>query len=78
MSVSLNAHNKAVYNKVCRPEFENAFERVLEFIRQVGDAGLEVEITAVTIPEVRISEVEKIASDMEVGFRIRPYLPCIW
>ncbi len=78
LSVSLNAHNKAVYHDVCQPQFENVFENILEFIKQAGTAGLDVEITAVTIPEVKIFEIGKIAADMKVGFRVRPYLPCFW
>ena len=78
LSVSLNAHNKATYNEVCRPKFENAFEKVLEFIEHSRDVGLDVEVTAVTIPETKISKVKELASKMRVKFRIRPYSPCIW
>ncbi len=78
LSVSLNAHNKSTYTEVCRPKFENAFEKVLEFIERARDECLDVEVTAVTIPEIEISKVEKIASDMKVRFRVRPYLPCVW
>lgn len=78
LSVSLNAHNATVYMKVCRPRFEDAFEKILQFIVQARDSGLNVEITAVTIPEVRMSQVEKIARYLDVGFRARPYLPLIW
>lgn len=78
LSVSLNAHDKATYNEVCKPKFEDAFGKVLEFIECARDAVLDVEATAVTIPEIRISKMEKIASEMKVKFRVRPYSPCIW
>ena len=78
LGVSLNAQNKNVYNTVCRPIFENAYEKVLEFIKKARESNLQVEITAVTIPEVKVSEIEKIAKDLKVSFRIRPYSPCIW
>lgn len=78
LSISLNAHNATVYNKVCRPKFEDAFEKAVRFIVQARNSGLNVEITAVTIPEVSISQVEKIARDLDVGFRARPYSPLIW
>lgn len=78
LSISLNAHNATVYNKVCRPKFEDAFEKTVQFIVQVRNSGLNVEVTAVTIPEVSISQVEKIARDLDVGFRARPYSPLIW
>ncbi|MFQ6068483.1 MAG: TatD family nuclease-associated radical SAM protein [Candidatus Bathyarchaeia archaeon] len=78
LSVSLNAHNETIYNEVCQPKFENAFDKVLEFVEQVKDKGFNVEVTAVTIPEIEISAVEKLASDMKVQFRARQYLPFIW
>jgi len=77
ISVSLNAHEKATYNQVCKPEFENAFERVLEFIEKAeGEFG--TEITTITIPEVDIPKVRGIAKRMGVRFRVREYIPCFW
>ena len=78
VSVSLNAYDEVTYNEVCRPKFEGAFEKVLEFIKRARDGGLDVEVTAVTISEIKISKVEKFASNLGVKFRVRPYLPCIW
>lgn len=77
LSVSLNTQNADVYNSVCRPIYENAYERILEFIEKARDSDLDVEITTVAIPEVKVSEVEKIAGTLGVGFRVRPYSPCI-
>jgi TatD family-associated radical SAM protein len=77
VSVSLNAHDKATYNQVCKPGFENAFENVLEFIEKAKE-GLETEITAVAIPEVDISKVREIAKRIGVAFRVREYIPCFW
>ncbi len=77
LSISLNAHSKALYNKICRPKFENAFEKVLEFIEQARDVGLDVEVTAVTVPEIEISKVEKLASDMGVKLRISLSVMCL-
>lgn len=78
VSVSLNAYDEVTYNEVCRPKFEGAFEKVLEFIKRARDGGLDVEVTAVTVSEIKISKVEKFASNLGVKFRVRPYLPCIW
>jgi len=63
---------------VCKPEFENAFESVLEFIEKAKKEDLDTEITAVTIPEVDISKVRKLAKRMEAAFRVRAYIPCFW
>lgn len=77
VSVSLNAHDKGTYNQICRPKFENAFESVLEFIEQ-AKRKLDIEVTAVTIPEVDIAKIGEIAKRMGVKFRIREYIPCSW
>ncbi len=78
LSVSLNAHNPVVYNDVCQPRFENAFDGVLKFVEEARATGLTVEITAVAIPEIKISAVAKIASNLGVKFRARHYQPCVW
>ena len=49
VSVSLNAHNKELYNQICNPQFKNAFESILDFIKQAKQ-HLEVEISTLTIP----------------------------
>jgi TatD family-associated radical SAM protein len=77
ISVSLNAHDKTTYNQVCKPEFENAFENVLEFIEKAREK-FDVEITTVTIPEVDIPKVKEVARKLGVGFRVREYIPCLW
>ena len=76
VSVSLNGHDKETYNQVCKPEFEDAFERVLEFIEEAKKVDLETEITVVTIPEVDIPKVREFSERIGVGFRVRAYLPC--
>ena len=77
ISVSLNAHNKETYNQVCKPRFMNAFESIKEFIEKAKEK-FEVEVTAVTIPEVNLLKVEKLAHELGVKFRKRQYIPGIW
>lgn len=77
VSVSLNAHDKATYMEVCRPRFENAYESILEFIEKAKRI-LDVEVTAVSIPEVDLDKVAEIAANMGVKFRIRQYIPGFW
>ncbi|MFB0522876.1 MAG: TatD family nuclease-associated radical SAM protein [Candidatus Bathyarchaeia archaeon] len=78
ISVSLNAHDKATYNQICKPKFENAFDRVLEFVEKAKEAELDIEITAVAIPEADISKIKEIAERIGVGFRVREYISCFW
>ncbi|MEM3874031.1 MAG: TatD family nuclease-associated radical SAM protein [Candidatus Bathyarchaeia archaeon] len=77
VSVSLNAHDKDTYNQVCKPIFENAFESVIEFVKKAKEL-LEVEITAVRIPEVKTQKVEEIARQIGVKFRVREYIQPFW
>ena len=75
ISVSLNAQDKETYNKVCRPTLDNAYESILEFIER-AKVHVNLEITAVTIPEVDISKIEEITKRIGVKFRARQYIPC--
>lgn len=77
VSVSLNAHDKETYNQVCKPIFKNAFESIIEFVRKAKEL-LDVEITAVRIPEVNIQKVGEIAEQLGVKFRIREYIQPFW
>jgi len=77
LSVSLNAHNKETYDSVCMPRLENAFDSVLQFISKAS-AHISTEITAVTIPEVNISEMEALAKNLRVKLRIRQYEQFFW
>ncbi|MBS7646243.1 MAG: TatD family nuclease-associated radical SAM protein [Candidatus Bathyarchaeia archaeon] len=77
VSVSLNAHSKETYSQVCRPAFENAFESILEFIEKAKKL-LDVEVTAVRIPEVNINAIEEIAKKLGVKFRVRDYIQPFW
>jgi TatD family-associated radical SAM protein len=75
VTVSLNAPNEDLYNEICRPRFQKAFPSVLEFIKQARNSGLEVEVTAVALPEVKISLIKRLTEKMRVDFRARPYIP---
>ncbi|UCC57598.1 MAG: radical SAM protein [Candidatus Bathyarchaeum sp.] len=78
VSISLNAHDKATYNEICKPVFDDAYENVLEFIKKAKEEGLETEATAVTIPEVDLAKVKELAERMGVKFSVRKYIPCFW
>lgn len=77
ISISLNAHDEKTYNEICRPSFENAFKSVLEFIEKAKEV-FDVEVTALTLPEVNLQKIGEIAEKMGVKFRIREYVPCFW
>jgi len=77
LSVSLNGHDEETYNKVCRPVFEDAYEGVLEFVQKAKEL-LNVEVTAVRIPEVDVPEIGRQASQLGVKFRLREYIRCFY
>lgn len=77
ITVSLNAHDKTTYNQVCKPNFDDAYESVLNFIRKASKK-FDLEITAVTVPEVDVPKVQEIAKEMGVKFRVRRHIPCSW
>jgi len=74
ISVSLNAHDKETYNRVCRPKFGEAYENVLKFIA-MAERHFDVEVTAVAIPEASIPRIRDLAQRLGVRFRIREYVP---
>jgi len=72
ISVSLNAHSKETYLKVCRPTLKNVYSYILEFIRDSANI-LETEVTAVDLPEVNLHKVKEIAERLGATFRKRSY-----
>ena len=77
VSVSLNAGDEETYSEVCKPALAGAYDAVLDFIEK-AKAKLDVEVTAVTTPEVDLRKVEELAKQMGVKFRLRQHIPCFW
>jgi cyclic pyranopterin phosphate synthase len=77
VSVSLNAGDKETYNEICKPSFEESFQAVLGFIEK-AKTKIDVEVTAVTTPEVDLHKVEDLTKKQGVKFRLRQYIPCFW
>jgi cyclic pyranopterin phosphate synthase len=77
VSVSLNAGDEETYNEICKPSFSGSFQAVLEFIEKAR-TKLDVQVTAVTMPEVDLHKVEDLARQLGVKFRLRQYIPCFW
>jgi GTP 3',8-cyclase len=76
VSVSLNGHDEASYAENCRTEFRGGFKVVLDFVRKAKTAGLDVEVSAVRLPEVNMEKVKAVAESLGVTLRIRDYIPC--
>ena len=74
VSVSLNAQNAELYNKVSQPKFGIVtYEAVKEFIREAKKYIPDVTATVVSLPEVDIDACRKIAEELGAKFRVREY-----
>jgi len=74
MSVSLNAQNAALYDKISQPKFGGiTYEAVKDFIREAKKHVPDVTVTVVSLPEVDIEACRKIADGLGVKFRVREY-----
>ncbi|OGW53317.1 MAG: radical SAM protein [Nitrospirae bacterium RBG_19FT_COMBO_55_12] len=74
VSVSLNAQNAALYDRISQPKFGAiTYEAVKDFIREAKKHIPDVTVTVVSLPEVDIEACRKIAGDLGVKFRVREY-----
>ena len=77
ISVSLNAGEKETYMEICKPTFQDAYKAVLDFIRR-AKLVLDVEVTAVRLPEVNFVKVQAVADGLGVAFKVREHIPCFY
>jgi TatD family-associated radical SAM protein len=75
ISISLNAHNKEIYNQICKPIHENAYDSILSFIEKSKEASIATFVTVVSIPEMKIEKIKKLANKLGVELVIRQYVP---
>ena len=74
MSVSLDAENAQVYDKVCCSIYgQKAWQATVDFIKEAKKHIPQVEATVVDLPMIDIDACKKIAKKLGVGFRVRPY-----
>ncbi len=73
VSISLNAQDEDTYNRLCKPKFKNAYEKMLEFAREVSESGMELRFTVVNLPVVEIEKCREIARGYCADFKVRGY-----
>ncbi len=74
VSVSLNAQDAKLYDKICQPKFgPSAYEAVKEFIREAAKHIPEVIATVVNCPGVDIEACRRIAEELGARLRVREY-----
>jgi TatD DNase family protein len=73
LSISLDAESKEKYDEICKPMFKNAFEGVIEFIKESKKFIPHVNITVVDIPEIDIERCKRLADELGVKLKIRRF-----
>lgn len=74
ISVSLNAPDAETYFKLCPSQFgKDAFNAVIEFLKESKKYVPEVIATVVALPDLDIETCRKLAEQIGVKFRVREY-----
>jgi TatD DNase family protein len=71
ISISLNAQDAETYNRICKPAFKDAYNAVIDFIKEAKKHIPEVQVTIVTAEGVDIKKCEEIAAELGVKLRVR-------
>lgn len=74
VSISLNAEKGPLYTSLCSPLYgEKTYSAIFEFIRESKKYIPQVEISIVDLPSINQEACQKIAQNLGVSFRVRPY-----
>ncbi|MDA8214114.1 MAG: YchF/TatD family DNA exonuclease [Nitrospiraceae bacterium] len=71
ISISLDAQDEETYNRICRPAFKNAFNEVVNFIKEAKKYIPDVTATVVTAEGVDIDKCREITDSLGVKLRVR-------
>ncbi|MBQ7449881.1 radical SAM protein [bacterium] len=76
VSISLNAQNESLYNKLCMPKITNAYNEMLDFAKKCVENNIKTTFSIVTNydKEVNSYECKKIAEKIGANFRERPWI----
>lgn len=76
-SISLNAENKELYNKLSQPKIKNAYEEMKTFAKLASNAGIKTTLSVVTgykNYKIDTKACEEIAKSIGANFRNREWL----
>lgn len=71
LSVSLNAHNEEIYNRMCMPAFKDVYKEIIDFIREAKKYIPDVQATVVEADGVDIEKCRGITDELRIPLRIR-------
>jgi TatD family-associated radical SAM protein len=75
VTVSLNAADPEVYDRLCRPMFSKAFREIVLFAQSCAAAGIATTLTAVDLPDADPDGCRAIAEAVGASFRLRAHVP---
>lgn len=74
ISISLNAPDSAAYEKVTRPQVENAFDKMVDFARKAKDSIGQVKWSIVDVlPKEDIEKCRRLSEETGIELRIRHF-----
>lgn len=73
VSISLNAQDAETYNQLCDPKYIKAYQKMLDFARDVSNSGLQLRFTVVNLPVVDVEKCKKIAKEYCADLKVRGY-----
>lgn len=74
VSISLNAPSAEEYEKVTRPQFENAYEAMLDFAEEANKVFAHTQLSIVDVlPEEDIKKCQEIADQRGVFLKVRRF-----
>ncbi|MFQ6126365.1 MAG: hypothetical protein ACE5R6_17405 [Candidatus Heimdallarchaeota archaeon] len=74
ISISLNTPDSEIYIWICKPSYGTiAYSSVIQFIKDCKSVNFETEFTILAIPQLDLAACKKVAQELRVPLRIRPY-----
>jgi TatD DNase family protein len=73
VSVSLNAPDASTYDRLCRPQVDDGYAAVIDFLREARERISEVTATVVDLPGLDVAACRRVAEGLGVEFRVRAY-----
>ncbi len=79
ISISLNAQNEEVYNKISQPSFDGAYNEMLNFAKLCVEAGIDTTLSIVSgyktdLYPVNVELCQSIAENIGAKFRVREWI----
>ena len=77
-SISLNAQDEGLYNELCQPKIDNAYQAMKEFAINAHNEGIKTTLSVVSgykNYDVDLKKCKEIAKSLNANFRNREWIP---